>query len=145
MQMITRGMKKKVLIVDDVELVRVFLGAILDLYEMSGEFAANGQEAINEWEKEEFSAILMDLDMPIMGGLEATRIIRKRERDEKRKHTPIIAVSGTEMEDPRAVCFEAGMDAFLPKPVLIRDVLDVVFPLIKKTSNEGESKASLHR
>ncbi len=122
---------KKILIVDDVQLVRDFLGAILDRYNLSAEYATNGQEAINTWEKEDFKAILMDLDMPVMGGLEAARIIRQREKDEKRTHTPIIAVSGTEMLNPSRECLKAGMDAFLAKPVVISDVLDVILPLVK--------------
>ncbi len=127
-----KGVKNKILIVDDVEFIRDSLGAILDFYDMSSEFATNGEEAINIWEKEDFSAILMDLDMPVMGGLEATRIIRRRENDEKRTHTPIVAVSGTDMADPQTECSEAGMDAFLPKPVLVSDILEVVIPLVKK-------------
>ncbi len=129
--MMEKDSQKKILIVDDVELVRVFLKALLERYEFSTELAINGQEAVNVWEKAEFGAILMDLDMPIMGGLEATRIIRQREMEEKRTHTPIVAVTGTGMANPQRECSEAGMDAFLAKPVLISDVLDVILPLVK--------------
>ncbi len=122
---------KKILIVDDVELVRVFLQTLLERYEFSTELATNGQEAVNIWEKGDFVAILMDLDMPIMGGLEATRIIRQQEMEGKRTHTPIVAVSGTAMANPHRECTKAGMDAFLAKPVLISDVLDVILPLVK--------------
>ncbi len=125
-----KSVQNKILIVDDVELIRDFLAAVLDLYDINPEFAANGKEAINVWEKEKFRAILMDLEMPVMGGLEAARIIRRREKEEHRNHTPIVAISGTDMENPHGECSKAGMDGFIPKPVEIRELLDVVLPLV---------------
>ncbi len=126
-----KNSQKKILVVDDVLLVRTFLGDVLDRYDISAEYATNGQEAVNVWAEGDFNAIVMDLDMPIMGGLEATRIIRKREKEEKRKRTPIIAVSGTEMSDASQNCLQAGMDSFLAKPMIIRDIIDVILPLVE--------------
>lgn len=121
----------KFLIVDDHDLIRAFLIKLFSIYELQVDIATNGQEAINNWEKEDYRAILMDLDMPIMGGIEATRIIRQREKVEKRGYTPIYAVSGTIMADPERKCAEAGLDGFIAKPMGIENVLNVILPLSK--------------
>ena len=125
-----KGSKMKFLIVDDANLIRCFLKSLLNLYDLDAEIATNGQEAINAWEKENFTAILMDLEMPVMGGLEASRIIRLREKEELRTYTPIFAVSGAIMSNPHRICLEAGMDGFIAKPVTIDGVLDVILPLV---------------
>jgi osomolarity two-component system sensor histidine kinase NIK1 len=75
----------------------------------------NGQEAVNEFRKENFEIVLMDLDMPIMGGFEATRVIRQYEREKKRKRTPIIAISGTTICNPHRTCLEARHGWVSPK------------------------------
>ncbi len=121
----------KFLIVDDHDLMRAFFLKLFSLYELDVDIASNGQEAINNWEKENYRAILMDLEMPVMGGMEATRIIRQREKDEKRIYTPIYAVSGTVMSDPERKCAEAGLDGFIAKPMGIEEVMDVILPLSK--------------
>jgi len=121
------------LIVDDCEPIRFILKSLFDLYDFDSEYATNGQEAVDAWAKGHFKAILMDLDMPIMGGLEAARIIRQREKEEMREYTPIYALSATEMSDPQRVCREAGMDGFLSKPVRVSRILEVIFPLVNSS------------
>lgn len=125
-----KNSKVKILIVDDANLISGFLKSLLNLYDLDAEIATNGQEAIDAWEKEDFRAILMDLEMPVMGGLEASRIIRQREKKERRTYTPIFAVSGTIMSTPQLRCLEAGMDGFIAKPVTIDSVLAVILPLV---------------
>ncbi len=121
----------KILVVDDVKMVRLFIKDLLELYDLGSEFAANGKEAIEVWEKDDFKAILMDLDMPVMGGVEATRIIRRREREKKRDHTPIIAVSGRVKSTTHYECSEVGMDGVIAKPMTIDEVMNVILPLVR--------------
>jgi CheY-like chemotaxis protein len=123
--------RHKFLIVDDNDLVRMFLLKLLELYELEAECAANGQEAIELWEKNNFTAVLMDLEMPVMGGFESSRIIRQREKVNKRPRTPIYAVSGTTMYDIQNKCSDAGMDGFIAKPVVINKLLDTILPLVR--------------
>lgn len=123
--------KRRFLIVDDQDLIRSFLKDFLMRYELQTVEAANGDEAIRKWEEEDFNAILMDIQMPIMDGLQATRIIRRRERDEQRIYTPIYALSGYVSEDPINECNMAGMDGFIAKPVSINKLLDTLLPLAK--------------
>ncbi|WP_028583403.1 response regulator [Desulfogranum mediterraneum] len=119
-----------VLVVDDTRLIRSFLKSLLESYEFEAAFACNGQEAVTSWQQTDFQIILMDIEMPVMDGLAATRIIRQREQAEQRRHTPIIGFSGGGMADPRGVCLAAGMDGFLAKPIAVRDALDVIFSFV---------------
>ena len=93
------------------------------------ELASNGQEAVEICAQEEFGAILMDLDMPVMGGIEAARIIRRREREEHRIPTPIFAVSA-KIPSPHGTCLEAEMDGFIAKPIDIENILGTILPLV---------------
>jgi CheY-like chemotaxis protein/HPt (histidine-containing phosphotransfer) domain-containing protein len=89
------------------------LGYLVDL-------AANGEQAIEDSEREDYAAILIDSQMPGMSGNEATRMIREREGDDR--HTPIIALTAKVMEHDQKRAFEAGVDDFLSKPVFIEDI-----------------------
>ena len=78
--------------------------------------AGNGQEAVEALEKEHFDLVLMDVQMPVMGGLEATTIIRAKEGQNGRR-VPIIAVTAHAMEGDRERCIAAGMDGYVSKPI----------------------------
>lgn len=112
-------------------MIRSFLKDLFQLYDLQFEEASNGQEAIAKWEKEDFKAILMDIEMPVMDGLVATRIIRQREKEEDRPYTPIYAISGVATADPEGECSAVGMDGFIAKPVVINKLLEVIIPLSK--------------
>jgi len=78
--------------------------------------ANNGVEALEACESARFDAILMDLQMPEMGGFEATAALRERERA-RGEYTPIIAMTAHAMQGDRERCLAAGMDDYVPKPV----------------------------
>jgi len=81
--------------------------------------ARNGREAVEQAGRARFDAVLMDVQMPEMNGLEATRAIRRMEVAQGR-HTPIVALTANAMQGDREQCQEAGMDAYLTKPVDIQ-------------------------
>jgi CheY-like chemotaxis protein len=75
--------------------------------------ADNGESALDEMLQQHFDVVLMDIEMPVMDGISATRRIRDWER-ETGTHTPIVAVTSNTNRDE---CLAAGMDAFLSKPL----------------------------
>lgn len=78
------------------------------------ELTNNGVKALDMTRTRRFDLILMDVQMPLMDSLEATRQIRRKSLNQ---HTPILALSANTFHDDRKNCTAAGMDAFLPKPV----------------------------
>ncbi|MBK9615920.1 MAG: response regulator [Uliginosibacterium sp.] len=79
--------------------------------------AENGQAALDVLEQQVFDLVFMDMQMPVMGGLEATRLFRERERREGRQRTPVVAMSANAMQADRDECLNAGMDGHFPKPI----------------------------
>jgi CheY-like chemotaxis protein len=76
----------------------------------------NGREVLEALQRESFDVVLMDVQMPEMDGLSATKEIRKAER-ETGNHVPIIALTANAMKHDEDTCLEAGMDSYLAKPV----------------------------
>ena len=108
-----------VLIAEDQEINAEVLADLLEMEEMTSEWAANGQIAVemfSQSEENHFDAILMDMRMPVMDGLDATRAIRKLERGDA-KTIPIVALTANAFEEDIQNCLQAGMNAHLSKPV----------------------------
>jgi PAS domain S-box-containing protein len=78
--------------------------------------ANNGQEALDRLESDRFDVVLMDMQMPVMGGVEATRIIRRREAERGLPRLRIVAMTANALEADRDACLAAGMDDYLSKP-----------------------------
>lgn len=88
--------------------------------------AENGQEAIAAWLVKRPDVILMDMQMPVMDGIEASLQIRQQEQARGLMSTPIIALTANAMSSDRDRCLAAGMDDFLSKPFNAQDLLDVL-------------------
>jgi len=87
--------------------------------------AANGQEAVEYFQRNRFDAIVMDVEMPVMNGREAAQAIREIERT-RGGHIPIVAATAHAMPSDRDRAIEAGMDAHLPKPIRAMDFFNTV-------------------
>ena len=87
--------------------------------------ANNGREAVERWMGQPFDAILMDMMMPEMDGLEATITIREREKSTG-THIPIIAITANAMVGDRDKCLAAGMDEYISKPVEVVKLYEVL-------------------
>ena len=90
--------------------------------------AENGKLAVEAVCKDEFDLVLMDMQMPVMDGLEATREIRRLEKEEKQKagHVPIVAMTANAMKGDREQCLESGMDDYITKPININVINRVI-------------------
>ena len=87
--------------------------------------ASDGQIAVNKFQENKYDAILMDIMMPTMDGVEATRQIRKIEAERDCSDCPrvkIIAITANAFEDDRSSLFDAGMDYYMNKPVEIEEL-----------------------
>ena len=91
--------------------------ALLNKWGHSVTLAETGVEAINKWKANSFDIILMDIQMPQMDGLEATRQIRELESSTGRPPTPIVAMTARAMKGDRERCLEAGMNDYVSKPI----------------------------
>lgn len=118
--------KQKILIVEDNEINQVIVREQLRNHDTHS--AISGQEAIDILRNEAatFDLILMDCQMPIMDGFEATQRIRSGQAGERYKNVPIIALTANAMKGDKEQCFNAGMNDYLGKPFDVDDLLDKV-------------------
>jgi len=96
--------------------------------------AENGQIALDRWRDGKFDLILMDVQMPELDGLEATRAIREEEQ-QTGQHIPIIAMTARAMQGDREKCIESGMDEYVSKPVRKNELHAVLLPMFGPTSD----------
>jgi PAS domain S-box-containing protein len=114
----------RILIAEDNPVNQALALAVLRKMGYRADVAADGQETIDALERQVYDLILMDVQMPVMDGLEATRRIRARYTGEDRPH--IVALTANVMAGDREACFAAGMDDFLSKPIRLEEVRGVV-------------------
>ncbi len=108
----------KVLVVEDYEMNRILIEEMLNSFGIEPEFALNGLEAIEKIEDDNiYNIIFMDINMPIMNGIDATKILRRRGVD-----TPIIALTANALEGDKELYLSEGMDNYLSKPIDIREL-----------------------
>ncbi len=114
--------QKNILMVEDYEGNVVILSYLLETLQCNYDVAHTGLEAIGMWRDKDYDLILMDVQMPEMDGFTATAEIRRMERDGNRKHTPIIGMTAHALLGDKEKCIEAGMDTYLPKPLVELDL-----------------------
>ena len=106
----------RILLVEDSETIQTMLAKLLRHFAHTVTVSSNGAEALEQWRSNEFDVILMDIQMPVMGGEEATQIIREHEKKHG-GHVPIIALSAHAMEETRGQLLLTGFDGYVSKPV----------------------------
>jgi len=120
------GLEGCVLLVEDTPVNQILGRTLLEKQGFKVVLAEDGLCAVEAASRQAFDIILMDMQMPNMDGLEATRRIRELEHAEGREPVPIIALTANAMESDRVRCMEAGMDGFLAKPFRGKDVMAVM-------------------
>ena len=113
----------RILVVDDVEPNRKLVNAILSPLGFTVVEVVNGKDAVDSFENIQADLILMDFRMPIMNGVEATKLIKETE---KGKNTPIIAMTASVLENQKHDILEYGADDFLPKPFQQHQLLEMI-------------------
>ncbi len=113
-----------ILLVEDHPVNQKLATGLLEKWGHRVTLARNGQEALEIQDKRDFDVILMDMHMPVMGGIEATQEIRTRETDNHQARTPIIAMTAAAMQSDKEACIAAGMDDYLAKPIRAKDLLE---------------------
>lgn len=121
--------ERKFLLVDDNRINLNILSAYMKKLNRQYEAVSDGRQAVDAYVKHptHFQGVLMDISMPIMNGLEATRQIRAFERKSQIKAVSIIALTGLISSDTKQEAFESGVDVYLTKPVgfkTLREVLE---------------------
>ncbi len=115
----------KILVVEDNVVNQRVVSRMLEKYGYGVEVVGNGQEAIDTLEGECFDLVLMDVQMPVMDGLEATRAIRTHVSPAIRG-LPVVAMTAHAMKGDRERCLEAGMDDYLSKPLQTKDLVQAI-------------------
>ncbi len=105
-----------ILIVDDYPPNIALVSFLLDEIGCTFSIAENGEDAVRQTENRKFDLILMDVQMPVMDGLKATRIIREREKQRKSGKSNIIGMTAHALKGDRERCFGAGMNEYISKP-----------------------------
>ena len=103
------------------------------------EIVHNGRLAVEAWKREHHGIIFMDIQMPEMDGLQATKTIREWEQAHRLPHTQIIAVTANAMRGDRERCLAAGMDDYITKPVSENDLKAVFERIARRTSGSEKS------
>ena len=115
----------KVLVAEDDSTIRAMIGTLLTRRGVACSLAADGERAVEAWESGDFQMIFMDVQMPGMDGLEATRAIREKEEIQG-GHVAIIAMTAHTMPEDMEECFQSGMDGYLSKPIVFADLLALI-------------------
>ena len=123
----------RILVAEDVAENQLLIEALLRQQGHSFFITSNGREALDAFKKEKFDLALLDLQMPIMGGLEAASLIREEEELTDRR-TPIIALTAHAMKGDRERCLDAGMDGYVSKPIDRRLLYDTIRRLSPTTT-----------
>ncbi|MBT7625896.1 MAG: response regulator [Proteobacteria bacterium] len=119
-----------VLVVEDNRVNQLVVRKMLEIFKVKIDFAQNGSEGVQMSRKKAYDLILMDCQMPIMSGFEATKSIRMNELETK-EHTPIVALTANALEGDRDQCLDAGMDDYLTKPIKLKQLHNTLTKWIK--------------
>jgi len=122
----------RALVAEDHPANQRLIEAILLAADIEAEFVQDGAAAVAAMEASDFHIVLMDIQMPEMDGLEATRRIRENEARDGRKPTPVVAVTACALDDMREAAKSAGVDDYITKPVVAPTLLNAIVKQLQK-------------
>ncbi len=118
--------KGKILVAEDNFINQKLVKQILIRYGIEVELANNGLEAFEKYRSSRYDLIFMDIQMPVMDGIEATHEILNYEDEEKLEHTPIIALTANALKGDRERFIDEGLDDYIPKPIETNELLFIL-------------------
>ncbi len=130
--------RKRILVVEDNVVNQKVTARQLQKMGFRCELAADGQEAIRWLERFPFDLVLMDCQMPVLDGFEATRAIREKEKREGQR-IPIIALTANAMQEDEERCLRAGMDDYLAKPIVYEKLVAMVGRWLEQGATERKA------
>lgn len=140
-QMTSRRSRKKmtenpvqVLLVEDNEVNQRVARLLIESWGHSVQVAGNGQIALEAIQDGSFDVVLMDMQMPVMDGIEATKNLRIREAEQGAAHIPVVAMTANAMRGDAERCLDAGMDDYLPKPINAGDLFEKLEAIGRKAA-----------
>jgi len=108
----------KVLLAEDNAVNQRLMKLIFNQLKLNVDIASNGKKAFEMYQQKAYDLIFMDVQMPVMDGLESTKLIREFEQSSETSHRAlIIALTGSELSENKDICSECGMDDFIEKPI----------------------------
>ncbi|MDD2835417.1 MAG: response regulator, partial [Methanothrix sp.] len=140
---ISQSFKRKIriLVAEDNPVNQKVAQVLLGKMGLQSDVVANGREAVNALQTIPYDLVLMDCQMPEMDGYEATSKIRQPESKALNPCIPIIAMTALAMHGDREKCIQAGMNDFIAKPILRRDLTEMLDRWLATT--DGKSLRSL--
>jgi len=117
----------RVLFVEDVPANQRIGGIFLKKLNCMADFANDGAEAITKLTQKQYDLVLMDIMMPNLDGLSATKAIRKHDSSVLDRNVPIISMTANAMKGDREKCLDAGMNDYLPKPVKFKSLVNILY------------------
>lgn len=120
-QKVAFGEKMKVLLVEDNEINQLVAGGMLDQLKLEYDIAENGKEALDRLHENAYDVVLMDCQMPVMDGYEATASIRHSSQSFNNVY--IIALTASAMVEEERKCYRMGMNDFVAKPVIMDSMI----------------------
>lgn len=139
---VTGNRKLRVLVAEDNAVNQLLITSLLKKWGYDVVVADNGGSAVELFSKSRWNLILMDMQMPTMGGIEATKLIREQERIKETQKTPIVAITANARPEDHQACLDAGMDEFLAKPLdqeLLARIINDLVPESRLISPETSS------
>ena len=127
-------MGRRVLLAEDIMVNAEIIMMLLSMKKMEVEHALNGRIAVEKFAQHGpgyYDAVIMDLQMPIMDGYEATKVIRSME-DVRISAIPIVAMTANAFSEDKKKALESGMNAYLTKPINVKDLLKIMNVILQE-------------
>ena len=132
------GPRLRILVAEDNPINQMLAVRILEKAGHSAAVASNGEEALAAIAREQFDLVLMDVQMPVMDGFEATALLRQQEKGTGRR-LPVVAMTAHAMKGDRERCLQAGMDGYVAKPVQKQELFDAIAAAVPGAQQQTEA------